>query len=114
MIVSLASDPELVKKVWLKPGASSASVGDFVAAVADGHVPKPRKPVQVTPALHVGQPHAVGSRDDACAFGIQRVHIGERVDMMACVAVAQVEGGFGVVHDLIRSGSCAFYHDVRR
>ena len=111
MMVSLPSEPELVKNTFGKPGASLAEhfrqldrrhrrglekrvierqldhllvsgIGDFPPPIADGNIPQAGKSVQDPPPGRVVQPHALAAHDDARAFGVQRRHVRIGMEMM--------------------------------
>ncbi len=116
--MSFASDPEPVKKTWLKRGPAcdvtfSASsvvgvrrgaeegvvigqlvhlphdgIGDLLAAIADIDAPEPGKTVQILLALAVPDVDALAALDDARAVGIQLLHVGEGMQM-----VGGIDGG---------------------
>jgi hypothetical protein len=58
-------------------------------AVADVHAPEARHAIEDAIAVAVGEPDAIGARDDAHAAGLQRLMVREGVQVMRIVDAAQ-------------------------
>ena len=61
-------------------------VDDLAPAMPDIDVPQPGKPVEDAPPRRIPQINALRPLDDADALGMQRLHVGERMQVMRRVA----------------------------